>query len=97
MDSFAARLRASRKALGLSQEEVAKRVGIKQGSYSELERGKSKTSRHLIQLAQVLNVDPHWLATGVEVPEVDTQIVDALKGADLEIKAIVLQILRRCR
>lgn len=71
--TFSERLRAARKASGLRQEEVAKRAGMSQGAYSELERGKSKSSRRPGLLAKVLNVDPLWLETGVEQSHDSTQ------------------------
>lgn len=91
--TFSDRLKASRKALGLSQDEVAKRAGIKQGSYSELERGKSKSSRHLIELAQALQVDPHWLATGVPSSDLAEQISAYLRLLDDEQKHLLLKLI----
>ena len=36
------RLKAVRKKIGLTQEEMADVLGLKQGSYSDIERGKTK-------------------------------------------------------
>lgn len=58
------RLARARKEAKLSQEEVARRVGIAQPSYSELERGVSLSTTKIGSLAHVLNVDAYWLETG---------------------------------
>ena len=59
------RLKKARKYAGLTQKEIESRInGLKQSSYSELERGESKSSTKLIELATLFQVDPVWLATG---------------------------------
>lgn len=92
--TFSERLKASRKMRGLSQEEVAQRAGIKQTSYSQLENGRSKSSRHLLQLAEALDVDPHWLLTGVELEGIDEQIYSAVRRFDVEDKRAVMEMIR---
>lgn len=64
MDTLKDRLKQARKRAGLTQSELAERAGIKQSSVSEIERGLSRSSAHLIKLAQACNVDPVWLAEG---------------------------------
>lgn len=59
------RLKQARKNAGLSQVDLAERVGIKQASISEIERGLTRTSGYLIQIAKALDVDPLWLSEGV--------------------------------
>ncbi|MGH1372953.1 MAG: helix-turn-helix domain-containing protein [Cellvibrionaceae bacterium] len=58
------RLKAARKEAKLTQKEIVTRVGITQPAYSELETGKSASSSYLPQIARILGVDAHWLATG---------------------------------
>ncbi|WP_201595378.1 helix-turn-helix domain-containing protein [Psychrobacter vallis] len=59
------RLKKARNYAGLTQKEIESRIkGLKQSSYSELERGESKSSTKLIDLATLFKVDPVWLATG---------------------------------
>lgn len=60
---FNERLKKARIASGLTQEEVAKAVGMKQSSYNHLEQT-GKRSGFSVQLATALNVDPTWLTTG---------------------------------
>lgn len=48
----------------MTQVELAKAVNTSQGSISDLESGRNKTSTNILQLAQALEVDANWLATG---------------------------------
>ena len=59
------RLRSLRKKAGLSQAELAKRVGARQGNINDLESGRNKSSKYLIAIAEVFAVDPLWLERGV--------------------------------
>ncbi|MDR1162657.1 MAG: helix-turn-helix transcriptional regulator, partial [Candidatus Accumulibacter sp.] len=58
------RLRACRKAKGLTQKEVEARAGVSQGTLSELENDKYPTSTFVPQLAELYGVEALWLATG---------------------------------
>jgi SOS-response transcriptional repressor LexA len=59
------RIRASRRAKGLSQREVGRRLGVTKNAVSlwEMDRA-APTSGHLRQLAVELEIDSEWLATG---------------------------------
>lgn len=65
METLKDRLKFARKNAGLSQVELAERVGIKQASISEIERGLTRSSGHLVKIAQACGVDPVWLSEGV--------------------------------
>jgi phage repressor protein C with HTH and peptisase S24 domain len=60
------RLKLLRKTLGLNQEDFATSIGLKQGSYSDLERGRNKNlSESVLKLIQLnYKVNPSWLLTG---------------------------------
>ncbi len=59
------RLKKARKSVNLTQVDVAKSIkGLTQPSYSGLERGESKSTSKIAELAQLFNVNPLWLATG---------------------------------
>ena len=60
-DNFAARLRDARKASGLSQAQLAERVGLTQGRIAQLERGDPSDLQQRYDLAVALGVDPHRL------------------------------------
>lgn len=60
-----ANLRNFRKHLGLTQITFANEVGLKQGSYSDIERGKVGISAELIKtLILKYQINPIWLYTG---------------------------------
>lgn len=59
---FSSRLKALRKESGMSQGEVCKKIGAKQGAYSTWELGKNEPPLEtFIQLANLFNVSTDWL------------------------------------
>ncbi|MBF0369289.1 MAG: helix-turn-helix domain-containing protein [Magnetococcales bacterium] len=58
------RIQIARKAAGLTQKELADRVGISQTAVHKLECGRSKSSRKTVTIALTCGVDPVWLETG---------------------------------
>jgi transcriptional regulator with XRE-family HTH domain len=59
---LARRVRSLRKALGLTQEDLADRVGLRQAQISELESARNNiTINNLHRLAVALGVRPHEL------------------------------------
>jgi len=62
--SIGSRIREARKARGISQKELADKIGIRQPSLSQLETGESQGTTYLARIASVLGVNPLWLETG---------------------------------
>jgi transcriptional regulator with XRE-family HTH domain len=60
------RLRSARKHKGFSQNQLAEKSGVGQGSISKIERGDQKASAYDIELAEALDINPLWLRTGKE-------------------------------
>ena len=59
------RLREIRKVLGLTQKELSDALSIKQGSYSDVERGKAGISAVLLKnLIRKFRINPLWLCEG---------------------------------
>lgn len=58
------RIQTARKQAGLTQKELADRVGISQTAIHKLECGRSRSSRRTVPIALACNVDPIWLETG---------------------------------
>jgi len=58
------RLKDLRKELGLNQEEMAQVLGLKQGSYSDIERGRVGVSGILTKLIKLYKINPVWLIEG---------------------------------
>lgn len=62
-----ARLKTAREAVGMSQADLAIKIGKPPQSVSRYELGGATPNIGTIaQLAQVLNVEPCWLAWGIE-------------------------------
>lgn len=59
------RFKAARTHAGLTQGRLAERLGIKQASISEIERGLTASSSHLVRAALECGVNPLWLSEGV--------------------------------
>jgi len=81
---IAQRLTNSREAAKLSQEELAKLVGLTQQAIDSIEQGKTRQPRKLKEIADALNVTPQWLQFGSAIsahePSGDYQ-VSSLKYA----------------
>jgi transcriptional regulator with XRE-family HTH domain len=67
LDSFAARLRESRQAKGLSQEELADRSGLHLTAVGRIERAEREPGiRTVYKLARALGLKPAELFEGME-------------------------------
>ncbi|NUF26880.1 helix-turn-helix transcriptional regulator [Gilliamella sp. ESL0254] len=49
---------------GLSQHQLAEKVGVSQPAIQKILSGRSNSSRKLVEIANALNVDLFWLTTG---------------------------------
>lgn len=59
---FSERLKDLRKQAGLTQVDVARKLGISQQAYASWERGAKKpTQENLVKIAQILNVSVDYL------------------------------------
>lgn len=64
---FGERVRVMRKLLGLTQAELAEKLGVTNPAIVAYEKGKQEpTLRNLLILAQTLNTSIDWLVTGNE-------------------------------
>lgn len=60
------RLKNIRRFLKLNQEEFANPLGLTQGGYSDVERGKNSISSKMkLNLKSTYSVNVHWLETGI--------------------------------
>ncbi|MCT6874822.1 LexA family protein [Frischella perrara] len=66
MNNLGKRIKARREELGLTQQEIAEKVGIKQQSYQAIESGETKKPRNLYELSIALKCDLAWLLSGKE-------------------------------
>lgn len=65
--SLAARFKARRMELNLTQVEVAAAAGVSQQAVESIESGRTKRPRNLLDLAKALNCSPDWLLNGKNV------------------------------
>ena len=58
-------------AIGISQSELARQVGITQGAISQLIKGGSRGSSHLHKIARALNTSTAYLESETDDPDAD--------------------------
>ena len=78
-----AKIKNLRQQAGLSQEEVAKRIGMKNSTYSQMERNGRITCEKLIQIAQALEVDVNFVLFETETPKKEINIEEQLVSVNL--------------
>jgi transcriptional regulator with XRE-family HTH domain len=96
--ALAERLRTAREMAGLSQGQVAKKLGLHRPSVSEMEAGRRRVSaEELSELADLYAVDVSWLAGGEAAPDEHRARVELskLREEDLDRVLKVLSALRK--
>ncbi|EMJ8296038.1 XRE family transcriptional regulator [Klebsiella aerogenes] len=69
MNTLSERLQKAMDDAGLSQAELALRVGVSQPAIWRLVAGKTNTTRKLVEIAHALGVSPEWLSTGKDTSD----------------------------
>lgn len=84
MPTLAARSKRYRERLGLSQSEVARRVGVTPQAIQKLEDGRVAAPGYILKLAHVLNVDPNSLQFGdfTQPTVVDVRLLKVMGTAE---------------
>jgi len=74
------RMKRARHELGLTQEQIAKGIGVSTAAVAQWETGDSKTMRpvNLFRAARILKKSPEWLATGEGYEEARDDLIDAI-------------------
>lgn len=76
---FSERLKKLRKDTGLTQVDVASKLGISQQAYASWERGAKKpTQDNLVKIAQILNVSVDYLVGNSEEKSDDLDNIELL-------------------
>ncbi|WP_339053346.1 LexA family protein [Arsenophonus endosymbiont of Crataerina pallida] len=65
--TIASRMKQRRKALGLTQLELANSIGISQQSIESIENGRTHKPRNILELAKALQCNPEWLLNGKNI------------------------------
>lgn len=85
------RIISERNKLGLTQEEMAQRVGISANSYRELEKGKTAIfNKRIIDISEIFGITPEELLLGYPSPseEVRHKLEEAEKEFNRKISDI---------
>jgi transcriptional regulator with XRE-family HTH domain len=80
MNTLAERLKAARKDAGMSQGDLSVAAKCGQSTIASIERGRNSSSTLIPRLAQILRVEPLWLAEGRGPRRRDT--TEALRAAE---------------
>lgn len=84
MPKIAHRLRIAREMAGLSQGQVAKILGLKRPSVSEIEAGRRKVSaEELAKLSEIYAVDISWLIASEQEEDDENKIRLELAAREL--------------
>jgi y4mF family transcriptional regulator len=76
-------VRAARKELHLTQDDLARRIGLTRTSINNIEQGKQRIQIHMLySIADALNVAPTALLPPVGAPS--REAIDTLLPSDLE-------------
>lgn len=89
------RIMQRRKALGLSQEELAEQVGLSKNHISNIECGKSMpTTRFILQICSILGETPDYYLIGKITEETDriSELVKRLPDKSQYVLCRVLEI-----
>ncbi|HEY9279040.1 MAG TPA: helix-turn-helix transcriptional regulator [Eoetvoesiella sp.] len=71
MNSFAERLRQTRRLRGLSQADLAKASDVSQGAIANYELGIRRQAKNIFKIANVLKVNALWLGEGIGPMELE--------------------------
>lgn len=93
------RIKITREAKGISQEELAKRIGLKgKSSVCKIETaGDHISTASIVKYAKALNVPPSDLmgwtqGTGAEPDKLESKLIDTIKLLDVQQKEYLLKI-----
>lgn len=68
VNTIGQRIKWAREQIGMSQVELARRVGVSKGTIGNLEAGTRQNPRDIVRIAKELQQTPEWLSTGVDEP-----------------------------
>lgn len=84
MSLVGSRLAERLNAASLTQTELARRIGVTQGTIAHLIRGRSSGSTHLHRIAQELHTTPGYLSGEIDDPDEGADLGQRLSSDELE-------------
>ena len=88
MKTIGDRIREQRKYKGLSQEQLAKKIGISVMSVRRYESSDRKTTEKVLTaISSALDIDVNWLINGYTLDERRQAMVDYAKNRRVEVQA----------
>ncbi|MCL7759381.1 XRE family transcriptional regulator [Pasteurella multocida] len=90
MNKLSARLLSLMEEKGISQAELARRIGIKQPSVYKILSGETRNPTKILEIATALGVDAHWLKTGEGSR--DTSLIVSEPNAEHKVKVDHLSV-----
>lgn len=94
--AFGDRLRQQRKNLGLTQQQMASRAGIRKQAQLKYETGQSSPSADYLAFIQHQGVDVGFVLTGVPTPAFagdEAELLRRYRSASPELRAAALSVL----
>ncbi|MDA3978526.1 XRE family transcriptional regulator [Gallibacterium sp. AGMB14963] len=74
MQSLAERLEKELNRQGISMYALAKMINVSQPAIAKIVKGETRDPKNIVEIANALNVNPHWLKTGEGSREITTAI-----------------------
>ena len=90
--TFANRLKERMKHVGLTQEQLAEKVGISQAMIQKYVSGKSKKTTRILDIARALECSPEWIEHGDSGRT--TQVVSAQDNSESSISSSEIELLK---
>lgn len=90
--SICERILINRKRVGLTQEEMARQIGISVNSYREIENGSTKLiNKRIVKIGELLGIPPEELLTGntSQLEDYDRKIEEIEKRHSRELSDII--------
>ena len=88
MTSFGERVAQLRNQKKISQAELARKSGIPQSTIAQIETGRNKSTKKIIELAAALDTTPNYLVNGIEDLSVAPASSEVLSYKDRDLKSI---------
>ena len=91
MQELKDRVREYRKARGMTQNELAMRAGVDQGTVSNIERGYNSKTSVLLKIAEVLEVE---VANLMGPSTIEAMFAEAVQKLDLDQMKVALTVIQ---